>query len=243
MIKWSTDHWTSINEALIQMHLCCWAGAAQTRALHRGVLSAHCCQNGRGGEQSLTQPWTHPHQPKQIHRVRPQPHGENHLRETQRGSRRGDGPDLPAPLPLCRRLSVCWKVRALLFLLIVFFLWWLQFPWSRLNRFFFMRSVTSGSQWGSLYILREEVPSIGRLEAQLKACLCRLVFSKAKVRIALRWQFARIAIFALNLWNVFFCLFGLFYSHQCWRCPSSLRSLKTSSQPRCWWASSNSKSI
>uniref|UniRef100_G3PKZ3 Cyclin G2 n=2 Tax=Gasterosteus aculeatus TaxID=69293 RepID=G3PKZ3_GASAC len=27
---------------------------------------------------------------------------------------------------------------------------------------------------------REEIPSIGRLEAQLKACLCRLVFSKAK---------------------------------------------------------------
>ncbi|XP_024131853.1 cyclin-G2 isoform X1 [Oryzias melastigma] len=27
---------------------------------------------------------------------------------------------------------------------------------------------------------REEIPSFGRLEAQLKACLCRLVFSKAK---------------------------------------------------------------
>ncbi|KAK2901806.1 cyclin-G2-like [Channa argus] len=27
---------------------------------------------------------------------------------------------------------------------------------------------------------REEIPSIGKLEAQLKACLCRLVFSKAK---------------------------------------------------------------
>ncbi|XP_029999496.1 cyclin-G2-like [Sphaeramia orbicularis] len=27
---------------------------------------------------------------------------------------------------------------------------------------------------------REEIPSIGRLEAQLKACLCRLAFSKAK---------------------------------------------------------------
>lgn len=36
------------------------------------------------------------------------------------------------------------------------------------------------------FILREEIPSIGRLEAQLKACLCRLVFSKAKVRIILR---------------------------------------------------------
>uniref|UniRef100_A0A4W6EGC4 Cyclin G2 n=1 Tax=Lates calcarifer TaxID=8187 RepID=A0A4W6EGC4_LATCA len=29
-------------------------------------------------------------------------------------------------------------------------------------------------------ILLYEIPSIGRLEAQLKACLCRLVFSKAK---------------------------------------------------------------
>ncbi|XP_017267629.1 cyclin-G2 isoform X1 [Kryptolebias marmoratus] len=32
----------------------------------------------------------------------------------------------------------------------------------------------------SLFAGREEIPSIGRLEAQLKACLCRLVFSKAK---------------------------------------------------------------
>ncbi|XP_054895331.1 cyclin-G2-like [Poeciliopsis prolifica] len=32
----------------------------------------------------------------------------------------------------------------------------------------------------SLFAEREEIPSIGRLEAQLKACLCRLVFSKAK---------------------------------------------------------------
>lgn len=32
----------------------------------------------------------------------------------------------------------------------------------------------------SLPAAREEIPSIGRLEAQLKACLCRLVFSKAK---------------------------------------------------------------
>ncbi|XP_061586098.1 cyclin-G2-like [Cololabis saira] len=32
----------------------------------------------------------------------------------------------------------------------------------------------------SLTAGREEIPSIGRLEAQLKACLCRLVFSRAK---------------------------------------------------------------
>ncbi|XP_040899269.1 cyclin-G2-like [Toxotes jaculatrix] len=36
------------------------------------------------------------------------------------------------------------------------------------------------SAFKSLSAGREEIPSIGRLEAQLKACLCRLVFSKAK---------------------------------------------------------------
>ncbi|KAG7221303.1 hypothetical protein INR49_017370 [Caranx melampygus] len=36
------------------------------------------------------------------------------------------------------------------------------------------------SAFTSLPTGREEIPSIGRLEAQLKACLCRLVFSKAK---------------------------------------------------------------
>ncbi|KAG8011873.1 Cyclin-G2 [Nibea albiflora] len=36
------------------------------------------------------------------------------------------------------------------------------------------------SAFTSLSARREEIPSIGRLEAQLKACLCRLVFSKAK---------------------------------------------------------------
>lgn len=36
------------------------------------------------------------------------------------------------------------------------------------------------SAYTSLSAGREEIPSIGRLEAQLKACLCRLVFSKAK---------------------------------------------------------------
>ncbi|XP_051278779.1 cyclin-G2 [Dicentrarchus labrax] len=36
------------------------------------------------------------------------------------------------------------------------------------------------SAFTSLSAGREEIPSIGRLEAQLKACFCRLVFSKAK---------------------------------------------------------------
>ncbi|XP_047448119.1 cyclin-G2-like [Mugil cephalus] len=36
------------------------------------------------------------------------------------------------------------------------------------------------SAFTSLSAGREEIPSIGRLEAQLKACLCRLVFSNAK---------------------------------------------------------------
>lgn len=34
--------------------------------------------------------------------------------------------------------------------------------------------------FASMSFLREEIPSIVRLEVQLKACLCRLVFSKAK---------------------------------------------------------------
>lgn len=198
-------------------------GASQTRALHRSLLSAHRCQNGRGGEQRLSHTWTHSHQPKQVHCVRPQPHGENHFWEAQRRPQRGDGPDLSSPLPLGRRLPVFWKVSGLFFLLLfmVFFfiLWWLQFPWSWLNRFF-MRSVTSGSQWGSLYILREEIPSIGRLEVQLKACLCRLVFSKAKVRIVSRWQFVSIAASAVSLSNAnaIYCFFGFFpvsRSRQC----------------------------
>uniref|UniRef100_A0A4W5QSM0 Cyclin G2 n=1 Tax=Hucho hucho TaxID=62062 RepID=A0A4W5QSM0_9TELE len=52
----------------------------------------------------------------------------------------------------------------------------------------------------SLTSEREEIPSIGRLEAQLKACLCRLVFSKAKVRIILR------PTQLLNYKNVYFQL-------------------------------------
>lgn len=36
------------------------------------------------------------------------------------------------------------------------------------------------SAFTSLSAGREEIPSIGRLEAQLKACLCRIAFSKAK---------------------------------------------------------------
>ncbi|KAM3611839.1 uncharacterized protein V6R79_024758 [Siganus canaliculatus] len=36
------------------------------------------------------------------------------------------------------------------------------------------------SAFTSLSAGREDIPDIGRLEAQLKACLCRLVFSKAK---------------------------------------------------------------
>lgn len=62
-----------------------------------------------------------------------------------------------------------------------------------------------GSNEDSLYILREELPSIESLEAQLKACLCRLVFSKAKVRIALRRQFPDIAVFMLKSATVLTC--------------------------------------
>lgn len=33
----------------------------------------------------------------------------------------------------------------------------------------------------SFFLFRKEVLSLDKLEAQLKACLCRIVFSKAKV--------------------------------------------------------------
>ncbi|XP_047185231.1 cyclin-G2 isoform X1 [Scophthalmus maximus] len=54
------------------------------------------------------------------------------------------------------------------------------------------------SAFASLSAGREEIPSIGRLEAQLKACFCRLVFSKAKVRIVPGRQFLSIAAFMLS---------------------------------------------
>ncbi|XP_029016131.1 cyclin-G2-like isoform X1 [Betta splendens] len=55
------------------------------------------------------------------------------------------------------------------------------------------------SAFTSSSVGREDLPSIGRLEAQLKACLCRLVFSKAKVRLVPRWQFHSIKAITLNL--------------------------------------------
>lgn len=38
------------------------------------------------------------------------------------------------------------------------------------------------------FLFRKEVLSLEKLEAQLKACLCRIVFSKAKVSICTRNQ-------------------------------------------------------
>lgn len=85
-------------------------GAAQTLALYWSVLSSHCCQNGRRREQCLTYPRSHPHQPKQVHCVRPLPHGEDHLREAECGAWSSHSLNLPTPLLLSLRISVCWKV-------------------------------------------------------------------------------------------------------------------------------------
>jgi len=83
--------------------ICGWlarAGAAQTPAVHRGVLPAHGRQDGGGGARRLAHQGADPHQSQQVHRVRPEPHGEDRVREAgQPGAPSGDRPDLPAPLP------------------------------------------------------------------------------------------------------------------------------------------------
>lgn len=85
-------------------------GAAQTLALYWSLLSAHCSKNGRGGKQCVTHPWTHSHQPKQVHRVRPLSYGEDRLREAQRGAWSSDSLNLSTPLLLGLYVPVCWKV-------------------------------------------------------------------------------------------------------------------------------------
>lgn len=87
-------------------------GAAQALALHRCLLPPYCSQNGRGAEQCLTHPRTHSHQPKQVHCVRPVSHGEDHLREAQRGAGSCHRLNLSTPLLLSLHIHVCWKVNA-----------------------------------------------------------------------------------------------------------------------------------
>lgn len=73
-------------------------GAAQTLALHWRVLFSHCCQIGGEREQCLAHPWSHSHQPKQVHRVRPVSHGEGHHREAQCGASSSHSPNIPSSL-------------------------------------------------------------------------------------------------------------------------------------------------
>lgn len=86
-----------------------YEGAAKTFALYWSLLSPHCCQNGRGREQYLNHPWTHSHQPKQVHCVRPLSYGEDHLREAQRGAQSSDGLNFSTALLFGLHIPVCWK--------------------------------------------------------------------------------------------------------------------------------------
>lgn len=51
----------------------------------------------------------------------------------------------------------------------------------------------------SLIYYSEKIPSIGRLEAQLKACLCQFTFSKAKVNFIYRVKIFIVASFKQHL--------------------------------------------
>lgn len=102
--------WPSI--MLTHSSHCCAivTGAAQTLALYWSLLSSHFSQNDRRREQCLTHTWTHSHQPKQIHCVRPQSYGEDHLWEAECGARSSDSLNLSTPLLLSLHIPLCWKV-------------------------------------------------------------------------------------------------------------------------------------
>lgn len=94
-------------------------GAAQTLALHRCLLSSHCCQNGGGREQCLTYPWSHSHQPKQVHCVRPVSHGEDHCGEARCGASSSHSLNISTPLLPSVQVSLCWEVNTSFFLLMI----------------------------------------------------------------------------------------------------------------------------
>jgi len=59
-------------------------------------------------------------------------------------------------------------------------------------------------------LYRKEILSLDKLEAQLKACNCRLIFSKAKVSQFLAYIYLYVIVSILNLKNnLFFSLFFL----------------------------------
>lgn len=91
---------TSSHGMLVLTWYCCVnaIGAAQTLALHWRVLFSHCCQIGGEREQCLAHSWSHSHQPKQVHCVRPVPHGEDHRRETQCGAPSSHSLNIPTSL-------------------------------------------------------------------------------------------------------------------------------------------------
>lgn len=51
--------------------------------MHQHRLPPHRRPSDRRGVQCFIQPRAHSHQPVQVHRLRPQPNGEDHFRETQ----------------------------------------------------------------------------------------------------------------------------------------------------------------
>lgn len=108
----STDlFWHRFMGCWLTYHYCgVLTGAAQTLALHWSLLSPHCSQNGWGRVQYLTHPWTHSHQPKQVHRLWPLSYGEDHLREAQPGAQSRHSLNLYTPLPLSLHIFVHRKV-------------------------------------------------------------------------------------------------------------------------------------
>lgn len=97
---WDWPYLTSSHGMLVLTWYCCVnaIGAAQTLALHWRLLFSHCCQIGGDREQRLARPWSHSHQPKQVHCVRPVSHGEDRRREAQCGASHCHSLNIPASL-------------------------------------------------------------------------------------------------------------------------------------------------
>lgn len=87
-------------------------GAAKTLALHWCVLFTHCCQIGGEREQCLAHPWSHSHQPEQVHCVRPVSHGEDYHREAQSGASSSHSPNVSPPLLSSLQITLRWQVNS-----------------------------------------------------------------------------------------------------------------------------------
>lgn len=113
--KHETDlTWLLVMGCLVLTWYCCVnaIGAAQTLALHWRVLFSHCCQIGGEREQCLAHPWSHSHQPKQVHCVRPVSHGEDHRREAQCGASSSHSLNIPTSLLSSLQIALHRQVNA-----------------------------------------------------------------------------------------------------------------------------------